>query len=109
MDLADDDDDDDDDDDIGHDDVDGVDIAHNNDVDDDDDDDDNNDDDDDAGRPSVQLHSPAPSSENQESHQPRSPASRPIKLLRPKESVPPVNRQLKYNLRKNPSPSRKYQ
>ena len=77
--------------------------------DDDDDDDDNNDDDDDAGRPSVQLHSPAPSSENQESHQPRSPASRPIKLLRPKESVPPVNRQLKYNLRKNPSPSRKYQ
>ena len=60
-------------------------------------------------RPSARLLGPAPASENLETAPERRPPVRPIRFTRPKKSPPPTDRTHKYTLRKNPTPSKKYQ
>ena len=60
-------------------------------------------------RPSARLLGSAPASENLETAPERRPSVRPIRFTRPKKSPPPTDRTHKYSLRKNPTPSKKYQ
>ena len=60
-------------------------------------------------RPSARLLGSAPASENLETAPERRPLDRPIRFTRPKKSPSPTGRTHKYSLRKNPTPSKKYQ
>ena len=60
-------------------------------------------------RPSARLLGSAPASENLETAPERRPPDRPIRFTRPKKSPSPTGRTHKYSLRKNPTPSKKYQ
>ena len=94
------------------DDNDDDDIDYNDDHDDHDDngdDDHNGQDDSRVRRPSAPLLGSAPASENLETAPERRPSVRPIRFTRPKKSPPPIDRAHKYSLRKNPTPSKKYQ
>ena len=63
------------------------------------------------GRPTVQLHGRAPSTDNiAPENRNNQPSSKEITFSRPKiKPAAPLERQQKYNLRSNPQPSRKYQ
>ena len=73
------------------------------------DDDHDGDDDSRVRRPSARLLGSAPASENLETAPERRPPDRPIRFTRPKKSPSPTGRTHKYSLRKNPTPSKKYQ